>query len=617
MNDMTLSSSQTRFRSANLTPASFDAERRTFDIVWTTGARVQRYSYNEGEVDEELEVSSQAIDLRRLNLGAPVLNSHRSGNLADVIGVIVPGSAQIVSGQGMATVQLSEREDVAPILRDLQSGVLRNFSVGYRVNEYQIIRRDGERPLYRAVKWEPMEVSLVAIPFDAEAQVRGMAGQSPGFHGETSMTTQTTQTTAAPSAPAAISDPVAAERARMAEILTFGERHGMIAEARSAIQGGDSVEQFRHLVLERMSAQTDAASGLSFVNPMASDRIIGRHLLQDQLAGLVDPRHEVRGVRASSFEALAVEYCRQHGLSAFSGAEAVRQYHSSSDFALATANVLGNMVARQIPQMEPAITRAARRIARPNYHTGNMIGFSAASPLQNVNEAGELRGVTVDERGEAMPVPRDLGAVFNITERALRQDVSGVFGQLADAMLRATMEKLRTDTLLPLLANSGNGQTMRDGQPMFHSSHNNRAASGAALSVATLSTARQGLRLQVDSQGARLAVEPWALLVHPAQETVAQQLLADLAASQVSNVNPFSGKLELIVEPGLTSTTGWYLIGDPAAYEGLTVATLEGLEGPSIQTRPAWNTLGLEMRLVWALDARFVETATWYFNPGA
>lgn len=126
------------------------------------------------------------------------------------------------------------------------------------------------------------------------------------------------------------------------------------------------------------------------------------------------------------------------------------------------------------------------------------------------------------------------------------------------------------------------------------------------------------MRLQVDSQGAKLAVDPWALVVHPAQETLAQQLLASLDATQVSDVNPFGdGKLELIVEPGLTSATGWYLVGDPGAYEGLAVATLEGLEMPSIQTRVAWSTIGLEMRVVWALDARFVETATWYFNAGA
>ena len=615
MNAVTPFAGQTRHRAADLTPASFDAERRTFDIVWTTGARVKRYSWQEGEIDEELEVSSQAIDLMRMNAGAPVLNSHRSGELADVIGVIVPGSARVVAGQGIATVQLSTREDVAPILQDVQSGVLRNVSVGYRVEEYQITRREGERPLYRAVKWEPMEVSLVAVPFDAAAQIRGMAEHNLGNQGEPSMNIQANP---APAAPPKITDPAAAERARSVAILQLGQQHSLVTEARAAIEAGQSIEAFRGVVLDQLVARGPTVGASEISASTQSVVQTARNVAQDMLAALVDPGHKpVQAFRASSIEGVAMEYCRMTGTNFASPAEAVRSFHSASDFPKITANVLGNMVARQIPQAEPAITKAARRITRSNYHSGNMLSLSAASPLQNVNEGGEIKSVTLDEKGEAMPIPRDLGAIFNITERALRQDVSGVFDQIKDAMVRAAVEKLRNDTLVPLLANSGNGQTMADGQPMFHSSHNNKAASGGALSVTTLSAARQALRLQVDKRGTKLAIEPWALVVHPAQETVAQQLLADLAASQVSNVNPFSGKLDLIVEPGLTSSTGWYLIGDPATYEGLAVATLEGLEQPSIQTRDAWTSIGQEMRLVWALDARFVETATWYFNAGA
>lgn len=615
MNDLTPFAGQTRFRAADLAPASFDPERRTFDITFTTGSRVKRYSWQEGEIDEELEVSDRAINLVRMNAGAPVLNSHRSGNLADVIGVIVPGSARVVAGRGVATVQLSDREDVAPILQDVRSGVLRNVSVGYRVEEYQITRREGERPLYRAVKWEPMEVSLVAIPFDAEAQIRGMAGNGPEAHGETSMNIQTNP---APGAPPTITEPTAAERARSVAILQLGEMSNLVTEARGAIEAGQSVEAFRAVVLDKLASRVPTAGASEIAPEMQNVAQTARSVAQDMLATLVDPDHKpLPGIRATSIEGLAMEYCRMAGINYVSPAEAVRSYFSTSDAPKITANVLGNMVARQLPQMEPAITRAARRISRPNYHSGNMLSLSAASPLQNVNQGGELHHVTFDEKGEAMPVPRDLGGIFNITERALRNDVSGVFGQVKDGMVRAAVEKLRNDTLVPLLANSGNGQTMADGNPMFHSSHNNKAASGGALSVTTLSAARVALRTQVDSRGAKLAIEPWALVVHPAQETAAQQLLADLAASQVSNVNPFSGKLELIVEPGLTSTTGWYLIGDPASYEGLVVATLEGLEQPSIQTRDAWSTIGMELRMIWALDARFVETATWYFNAGA
>jgi phage/plasmid primase, P4 family, C-terminal domain len=112
-------------------------------------------------------------------------------------------------------------------------------------------------------------------------------------------------------------------------------------------------------------------------------------------------------------------------------------------------------------------------------------------------------------------------------------------------------------------------------------------------------------------------VEPWALVVPAELETVAQQVLAEIAAAAVSDVNPFSGTLELIVEPGLTSATGWYLIGNPALHDGLAHAFLDGQSAPRIETRAGWNTLGMEFRLTWAVDAKFIGTASWFRNPGA
>jgi hypothetical protein len=106
--------------------------------------------------------------------------------------------------------------------------------------------------------------------------------------------------------------------------------------------------------------------------------------------------------------------------------------------------------------------------------------------------------------------------------------------------------------------------------------------------------------------------------VVPAElETLAQQVVAEITAATIDNVNPFSGSLQVIVEPGLTSATGWYLVADPSRYDGLAHAFLDGQRSPRVETRAGWNTLGTEMRLVWALDAKFIETATWFRNAGA
>lgn len=155
---------------AALQPETWNAEARTVEVVWTTGARGLRRSYFGDDFYEELEVSAGAVDLSRLNNGAPVLNSHDASGLGSVIGVVE--KAWIVGNEGRARVRFSDREDVQPIVRDVASGIIRHWSVGYEPKRYKDVGElDGKRIL-RAVDWLPMELSPVAIGFDDRAVTR-------------------------------------------------------------------------------------------------------------------------------------------------------------------------------------------------------------------------------------------------------------------------------------------------------------------------------------------------------------------------------------------------------------------------------------------------------------
>ncbi len=317
---------------------------------------------------------------------------------------------------------------------------------------------------------------------------------------------------------------------------------------------------------------------------------------------------------------IAMSCARNAGLRPWNEAEAIQMAsHSTSDFPLILSDAMGNTVARRIEQQDPQIARASRMMMRDDYRPSRSLTLSATAMPAEVNEGGQIQYVTADEKGEQNPVIRDFAAGFAITNKALANDATavGLLNDIGNRMAQGAVERKRAVLLEPLLANAGAGQTMSDGQPMFHPTHGNLAASGAAISVATLTTARTAMRRMRGVRGELLAVTPWALVVPPELETVAQQVLADLAASTVATVNPFSGSLEIIVEAGLTSPTAWYVVADPATYDGHVHAFLDGLTAPRIETRAAWNTLGTEMRLVWALDAKFIETATWYRNPGA
>jgi hypothetical protein len=324
--------------------------------------------------------------------------------------------------------------------------------------------------------------------------------------------------------------------------------------------------------------------------------------------------------RHMAMSEIAMQVCRSHGLKPFDASEAVRMaMHSTSDFPLILADSLSNVVARRMQQNPPAIARASHEVQRDDYRQGNSLTLSATGMPQEIVEGGEIKFVTANEGGELLPRLRDFGSGFNISNQALVNDgtATGLLGDMAARMTEGATERLAQVLLEPIVANSYAGQNMRDGNAMFTTDRGNLAASGGAISVTTLSAARLALRKAKGLNGEHLAVEPWGLMVPPELETTAQQVLAELMAAKFSDVNPFSNSLELIVEPRLAEAAGWYLLANPTAYDGLAHAFLNGQSAPRVETREGWETLGLEMRLTWALDAKFIQTATWYRNPGA
>lgn len=152
--------------------STLDEAARTVEVVWTTGAKVRRYSWRDGPYDEELDLTPKSVRLQRLNTKAPLLDTHSRWTTDDVVGVIEPGTARVDGKQGRARVRFRKNEHGEEVFRGVQEGVLGQISVGYRVHEFQKTEREGEIPVWRAVDWEPYELSLVPIAADAGAGTR-------------------------------------------------------------------------------------------------------------------------------------------------------------------------------------------------------------------------------------------------------------------------------------------------------------------------------------------------------------------------------------------------------------------------------------------------------------
>lgn len=154
--------------------SSVNQDTRTAELIFSTGASVERFDWRTGQrFLEKLSLDPAHVRLDRLNAGGPLLNAHAAFDVRSQIGVVVEDSAAVSKKDARATVRFSQREDVEPIWQDVRDGIVRNVSVGYRVHRFEeTAGKDGAIPTRLATDWEPFEVSMVPMGADPGARVR-------------------------------------------------------------------------------------------------------------------------------------------------------------------------------------------------------------------------------------------------------------------------------------------------------------------------------------------------------------------------------------------------------------------------------------------------------------
>src|SRR5581483_8679484 len=178
---------------------------------------------------EELSLDPKHVRLDRLRSGgAPLLANHSSGSLDDVIGVVEHAQLDPGGVRGSATVRFDRGAAGEEAYRKVSDGILRNVSVGYRTYKYQRVEGgDDSTPVYRAVDWEPHELSIVPIGADAGAYARAATTTNPCDFTEEQQTMDPEETPAGekPGASAERSAPTAAPAASPAPTAAPNHDH--------------------------------------------------------------------------------------------------------------------------------------------------------------------------------------------------------------------------------------------------------------------------------------------------------------------------------------------------------------------------------------------------------
>lgn len=652
-------------RSLSIVPESYDADNHTVEVILSSGAAVQRYYFI-----EELEISDAAIDLGRVTAGVcPLLDTHNQYELSAQIGRVV--SARVENAQLIGTVQFDQTDQGQLVEGRVARGELRALSIGYRVTTWTITTNttNSELDTWRATAWELLEASFVPVPADPNAVVRSAPGNQQ--HGTTQEEDDMRRNlpggaaAAAPSAAAPAGTTIVVEQngesrsephspagAAAAPITQPEQRAAGVSASRildlcgrSAALGSDFAAE---LIRANDTTPITEADLLSRVN----ERLLGnrptidaragasgtesegyRQALEDavtlranpdvQLTDIEGRTHAQRAADAREFRGmtmmeLARDYLGRTGISVrglgrldIAGSALGMRYGAltTSDFANALSNVANKRVRaafQAAPQtFRPIVTTGTL----PDFKPKNIIGLGDAPALLLVPENGEFKRGAISDTGQTYRL-QTYGRVIPITRQAIVNDDQNLFGRIPTMFGRKAAD-LESDLVWGLLISN---VVMGDGLPLFHTSHGNVATTGGAINVANVGAARLALRNQKSNEGSFLNLQAEYLIVGPAKETEAEQFLATILANQTSNVNPFAGKLQLIVEPRITDNS-WMLSTSPDAFDTITLDHLLGQEELFTDTRVGFDVDGVENKARLDVGAAPLDYRGFYKSP--
>lgn len=614
-------------------PASVNPATRTAEVVWSTGAKVLRNSYFDGPSYEELSMDPKHVRLDRLNNGAPFLADHY-GSTDSVRGVVE--SARIENGQGIATVRFPtegvspEADKMFALVRD---GIIQNVSVGYRTYKTEKVEGgDAKIPTFRAVDWQPYEISAVAMGADDQA---GFRSSQPTTQNECVFETRGINMEKAEGSQQVEVEQraIRAERERV-KVLQIDCRGAKMSEefTKKLIDDGVSVDAARGLILAEISKRTES---IQIDSHSPSYEIGGQRGGHDDFRGAArDALLAQAGIRVARPHAAAADLAgftvadlartslSRSGIphSGLGAASLIKRAFTTSDF----PNVLTDAIHASLRtgyENEPSTHRQwVRQEEVQDFRDQKRPILGSAPSLDPVAEGEEYtEGSMTDD--SAFYAVKKFGKIVSLTLEMLVNDRLRAFLRVQPGLGQAARRAEADAVYAMFLENSSSGPTMQDSVNLFDAAHGN-LVSGAdvAITTAGLAKGRALLRKQQALGGGYLNVEPAILLVPPDLESAAEIVIAQGGRIQfpsgVATPTPeWVGKLKLVVEPRLASSA-YYLIGSynqiDSAVLGLLAAKIDGVNmisgpGPTIEENREFRKDEISYKVTHIFGTKFLD----------
>lgn len=576
-------------RAAPLRASSWSPDEMTFTVVLSAGTSVERFDAR-GAFNEILDIAGAQYPDR-----IPLLDSHNRSSLNDKIGEVTDIHREGAELVGAA--RLSKHSPMAMrVAAELTDGAKFGVSIGYAVTDWAETKPKGKRTK-TATKFDVLEASLVAIPADPAATIRSIQD---------------------------VTTNIVTRAQTNAEIRSIAKTAGLDdAWANGQIDNESELDAVRAAALTAMQERaatvrsTNGHNDQTLDNPAVRVRAAGEALYarSNPTAQISEQARAYVGMGTVDLARESLRHAAISTVGMSAGTIVERALHTTSDFPLVLGDTMGRTMREAYAAAPSGLKMVGRQTTARDFRSKYRLQLSEAPRLEKVNEDGEFTSGTMSEARESYKLAT-YGRIIGISRQAIINDDLSAFADLSRRFglaAAATEAQLLVDLIL---LNSGNGPTMSDTKALFHADHGNKAVSGAAIAEATLGAARMAIRKQVGLSGELITITPKYLIVPADLETKAEKELAAISPAKAEDVNVFSGKLSIVVEPRFTSATRWYVSADTATVDGLEYAYLEGEQGVQIETKAGFEVDGVQVKARVDFGAGFVDHRGWYANAG-
>lgn len=602
----------------SLGPVSVDMDKRTVEMVFSTGEKGKRSSFF-GSYFEELEISERAIDLTRLNSGAPLLATHDDKSLDSVVGVVE--RAWVEGDKAKAIVRFAKDEISERVFQKVVDGILRNVSVGYTAEYEDVSKDEDEIPTYRAVRWTPMEVSIVPIGFDKNAQIRNNEQDK-----ETEITitkkvvekNEENKRMSEENKQKEIQAAIDQEKTRCLEIRKAVKEAGLKEElAEEYISRNVTLDDVRTNVTlfkkYQKENEANAVSPTASITVGTENQEKRRDLIVDAMLHRADSQNFRLDDNSKQFAGRSLlRVMEMHvGRSPFeSDTEFVKRVMTTSDLPYILANVAEKTAQKRYELAPKTFEAWTSSGTLRDYKEATQVRAGDIGELKQMTEAGEYEESNIGEEKETAQLEK-YGVIHSFSDKMLINDDLNLILSVAR---ESGVAQARLDNKLAYLAITSN-PVMADGENLFSTAHANLAGAGAAISETTFNDAFLAMRTQRSVDGRdQLNIAPEFLIVGPQLETSAKKFLATVQPNQTSQVNIFSNSVKLVVDAAITDKS-YFFAANPMMVDTVKVNRLAGQEQVRVDSRVNWRNDAVELKLSYAVQAKAMDFRGLYKVP--